>query len=210
MATYVTKIRTESGDLQIDYNALANLPQSDPTLTKPGEFADAKATSDAIDKVAAELTEDINGVQDELNAVADRLTKLTPEDIGAVNVANIVNNLTTVEEGYVLDARQAYELNLLIQKRATTATYSAVFPANGWEGDASPFTQTVLVEGILATDNPIVDIDMSNAVSDEDSALALEEWIYIRRITANEGSVTMYCYDEIPTKDITIILKVVR
>lgn len=26
MATYITKIRTESGDMQIDYNALANLP----------------------------------------------------------------------------------------------------------------------------------------------------------------------------------------
>lgn len=26
MSQYITKIRTESGDLQIDYNALANLP----------------------------------------------------------------------------------------------------------------------------------------------------------------------------------------
>jgi hypothetical protein len=35
MAQYITKIRTESGDKQIDYNALANLP-SQPTLESLG------------------------------------------------------------------------------------------------------------------------------------------------------------------------------
>ena len=29
MAQYITKIRTENGDLQIDYNALANLPPAE-------------------------------------------------------------------------------------------------------------------------------------------------------------------------------------
>lgn len=48
MAKYVTAIRTKDGPSQIDYNALANLPKSDSTLTKSGSFADAKATGDAI------------------------------------------------------------------------------------------------------------------------------------------------------------------
>lgn len=51
MADYVKRVRTEKGDLQIDYTALANLPTPDTTLTKPGEFADAKATGDAIKQV---------------------------------------------------------------------------------------------------------------------------------------------------------------
>ena len=51
MSQYVTRIRTSSGDLQIDYDSLANLPESDSTLTKQGSFADAKATGGAIGEV---------------------------------------------------------------------------------------------------------------------------------------------------------------
>lgn len=43
MEEYIKKIRTTTGDKQIDYTALANLPQSDKTLSKDGEFADAAA-----------------------------------------------------------------------------------------------------------------------------------------------------------------------
>lgn len=57
MAEYVTKIRTENGDKQIDYNALANLPQPDATLTKSGSFADAKATGSKIEQVVKQVSE---------------------------------------------------------------------------------------------------------------------------------------------------------
>lgn len=56
MADYVTKVRTERGDLQIDYEALANLPKSDTTLTQSGAFADAQVTGDKI--AAAQSTAD--------------------------------------------------------------------------------------------------------------------------------------------------------
>lgn len=42
MAKYVTKIRTESGDKQIDYNALANLPNLEHTHT-PSSIGAAEA-----------------------------------------------------------------------------------------------------------------------------------------------------------------------
>ena len=38
MAEFVTKVRTERGDFQIDYRSLANLPKPDETLSKSGEF----------------------------------------------------------------------------------------------------------------------------------------------------------------------------
>ena len=64
MAQYITRIRTASGDLQIDYNALANLPKSDDTLTNSGSFADAKATGDAI-----------SGLSESLGATNSKLTE---------------------------------------------------------------------------------------------------------------------------------------
>ena len=51
MAEHITRIRTEQGDLQIDYNALANLPTSDTTLSQSGKFADAKVVGQKIQEV---------------------------------------------------------------------------------------------------------------------------------------------------------------
>lgn len=63
MADYIKKIRTQDGDKQIDYKALANLPTSlpasdvkawakktapDTTLSNSGEAADAKTTGDKL------------------------------------------------------------------------------------------------------------------------------------------------------------------
>ena len=45
---YIQTIQTKDGPTQIDYNALANLPKSDKTLTLPGSFADAKAVGDKL------------------------------------------------------------------------------------------------------------------------------------------------------------------
>jgi hypothetical protein len=71
MPQYITKIRTESGDLPIDYNALANRPQSDTTLSKSGKFADAKATGDAINDVENTLNSNLEYVNTQLSTKAD-------------------------------------------------------------------------------------------------------------------------------------------
>lgn len=56
MNDYIKRIRTETGDKQIDYTALANLPVSDKTLSVRGEFADAKETGDRIDGIREYLS----------------------------------------------------------------------------------------------------------------------------------------------------------
>ena len=92
MANYVKKIRTESGEMQIDYEALANLPQSDATLTKSGSFADAKATGDAIttlsDSVDASIQEVVTQTEQSIEKVETQITTsigaITPESIGAL------------------------------------------------------------------------------------------------------------------------------
>ena len=56
MAQYVTKIRTEQGDKQIDYNALANLPTTDTTLAVSGKAADAKTVGDSFNNMYANFS----------------------------------------------------------------------------------------------------------------------------------------------------------
>ena len=56
MSEYITKIRTDQGDKQIDYNALANLPTTDTTLSVAGQAADAKAVSTALDGMSTKFS----------------------------------------------------------------------------------------------------------------------------------------------------------
>ena len=64
MAQYVTKIRTADGDSQIDYNALANLPNLDNFVTQ----TEISAISESVDG----LSEDVAALS---KAVADEKTR---------------------------------------------------------------------------------------------------------------------------------------
>lgn len=59
----IKRIRTTSGDAQIDYLSLANLPSSDATLTKSGSFADAAVVGTKITKIEEELIEKVGEVE---------------------------------------------------------------------------------------------------------------------------------------------------
>ena len=61
MADYIKRIRTENGDMQIDYQALANLPKSDTGLSISGAFADAKITGDKFKAVNLIIDNIMNG-----------------------------------------------------------------------------------------------------------------------------------------------------
>lgn len=62
MSEFITKIRTDQGDKQIDYNALANLPTTDTTLSVSGQAADAKAVSDALDDMSVNFSDALDGM----------------------------------------------------------------------------------------------------------------------------------------------------
>lgn len=96
-----------------------------------------------------------------------------------------------------------------ISQKASTANYSATLSASGWSSSA-PYSQTVSVSGILSTDVPLVDVDMSVATTTDEGTALTEAWGLIGRITADTDSITAYCYEEKPTVDVSLILKVVR
>lgn len=76
-----------------------------------------------------------------------------------------------------------------------------------WTGSAAPFTKTQSVSGILATDNPIVDVVMSGTYSTDEARL--EAWGNIYRITTANNSITLYAKEK-PTVELPIQIKVVR
>ena len=91
--------------------------------------------------------------------------------------------------------------------KATTATYTATIPTSGWSGSAAPYSVSVTVSGILASDNPIVDLVQSGTES-TDSARR-DAWGEVTRITTAANSIKVYASAK-PSVTIPIQLKVVR
>ena len=59
MFNWIKKIRTQSGDAQIDYESLANLPVPDKTLTQEGKAADAKEVGDRLGQLSDEIANQV-------------------------------------------------------------------------------------------------------------------------------------------------------
>lgn len=77
-------------------------------------------------------------------------------------------------------------------------------PASGWSS-AAPYTQTVAVEGILATDRPHYGVVYTNNWEAEKEAFAL-----VDELDTADGSVTFTCFGEKPSSNLTIQLEVNR
>lgn len=83
----------------------------------------------------------------------------------------------------------------------------AELPVSGWSA-AAPYTQTVQVAGLLATDIPLVDVTLSATL---DTRIAQREaYGYVSMITTAANSITVTCDEDKPTVALTLTLKVVR
>jgi hypothetical protein len=81
-------------------------------------------------------------------------------------------------------------------------------PSTGWTG-SGPYTNVITVTGLLATDSPIVDIDLSG-VTYADVPDVQSDWGLVYRVAATAANqLTLYATDT-PTKNFTLTVKVVR
>jgi len=88
-------------------------------------------------------------------------------------------------------------------------TLTATIPTSSWTGSKAPYSKTITVTGMLATDNPIVDVDLSEAEDYEEEQEIITAWGNIYRIITDEDEITVYA-TAVPEVDIPIQLKVVR
>lgn len=85
---------------------------------------------------------------------------------------------------------------------------SAVLTAAGWIGDTAPYTQTVAVEGILATDEPHYAVVYSGEL--DNKLNQKEAFSLIDDLETADGSITFTCLEEKPEIDLTIQMEVNR
>lgn len=85
---------------------------------------------------------------------------------------------------------------------------SATLLASGWSAE-EPYTQSVAVEGVLGSDAPFVDVDLSAAVTLDEIKALLAAWASVLKATAEANQVTVI-FGNAPDMDVPIKVKVVR
>lgn len=124
---------------------------------------------------------------------------------------------TTNSEGHIT-AVSAVDLGALLTKEAIIAalgysparcySYTGTLLASGWSSTA-PYTQTITIQGIVATDEPFFDLNMTNATVDNAGDLA-KNWVLVKKLEAGANSIIATCYDSAPTIDLPMNIKVIK
>ena len=177
------------------FEAAANVSQEDFNAYIESLKADADTTIEGIKTDYAEDMQDFQNQQEELFQLwFDYVKGQLGQDI-AGNLLNEINALKLEIDEVQQSVAERIPLN-----------YTVTLVAENWLGDTAPYTQTVAVSGILATDSPIVDI----LLTDGSETAELEAWGYIGRIDTAADSITVTCFEDKPSIDLNVQIKVVR
>ena len=148
---------------------------------------------------------------------------LTPDEKNVVDIEFSEFSWATAEQGSKADpAIQGVKLNgtllepddqnivdVIVSESASSAvTYEAEISTNWETGESGEYVQTIEVSGILASDNPVVDVVLD--ASKDTAPRQLEDWSCVSKIETSDGSITVTCLEEAPTVALPIQLKVVR
>ena len=143
--------------------------------------------------------------------------RITITDADGPHVFDVMDGETPSTDQFVTNTALTQTLSSYLTSATAAETYApkgftwtGTLTASGWSGSAAPYTQTVTISGMQATDNPFLGPNYTS--TDVDTVKAQEEaFSLIGRIDSGAGTATVYVYeDSKPEVDIPILVKVVR
>ena len=126
----------------------------------------------------------------------------------ADNAQAAADNAHTAAQTEAQAAAQNAEKNAKDYTDSKRKVFTATLTTNDWVGSSAPYTQTIGIEGILATDMPHY-----SAVYDanQETRLAQKEaFAMVDDLDTADGSVTFTCFEEKPEVNIPIHMEVNR
>ena len=97
---------------------------------------------------------------------------------------------------------------LYADTRVILETYAVTLSSSSWTGSAAPYSQTVTVSGILATDTPYIAPAFSSTSS---TAVSQQQaWNLVSMAESFDGSIIFSCFEKKPLTDIPLKIEVVR
>lgn len=118
-----------------------------------------------------------------------------PINMGSKQITNMADPTSSTDganKGYVDGKRK---------------TFTATITTNDWSSTA-PYTQTIGISGILATDMPHISPVYSDTLAT--ALLEKEAWSLVNKAVAASDSITFTCFEEKPMTAIPIQVEVVR
>lgn len=125
------------------------------------------------------------GQIDDVAVTADKIAN------SAVTNAKIANSAVTADK---------------IADGAVSTVYTATLDTT-WSGSAAPYTKAQTISGILATDNPIIDLVPSDTFADAEAQE--EAWANIYRAVTSANTITFYAKEK-PEVSIPIQVRCIR
>lgn len=92
-------------------------------------------------------------------------------------------------------------------KNKPVLSTSTITLTSTWTGSAAPFTQDVTVNGITATDNPIVSLIKSDTWTDAEKQI--NEYSKIKKAVTSADKITFYA-EEKTTENLSLLVKLIR
>jgi hypothetical protein len=125
--------------------------------------------------------------------------------INATNLNNIENGIFDITNDFTTHSTLTATLTTL--GHVQNGLYTATIATTSWTTASAPYTSSITVTGILATDTPIIDVVMTGTFVDDEGII--EAWGGVYRAQTN-ANVVIFSATELPTVNLPIQLKVVR
>ena len=203
--------------------------QNEPT-TEISNWLELSTPTDLVQSVngktgAVTLNyQDVGAVEANTEIVSSTKCKITYDSKGLVTAgedltsADIPDISATYEtksnksDSFTTSSSETYTTTkALVDGLATKAEikkYTATIGTSWIQGANGEYTQEIVLDGILETDTPTIDLVLSDDIST--AKAQIEAWSCVSRITTSSGKITVYCYDLSPTTEIPIQIICIR